>query len=81
MSLAKLQIRIAQEMHARGIVPDPDDPDLDTEVARRILPKELKDVFLHFGSLSFLRRFYFVAVKLYVADVFEEGRPGAGAGE
>lgn len=75
MAVAKLEIRIALELHERGIAPDPDDP--DTETARRIPPEELKDVFLHFVGLSFLRRFHFVAAKVYRADMLARQRPEA----
>lgn len=78
MLVAKGQIRTALDLHARGIPPDPDDP--DTEAARVIPPADLKDVFLHHVSLSFLRRYHFVATAVYRADMQARQRPEAETG-
>lgn len=69
MSVAKLEIRIALELRAAGQEPDPDDPDQET--AWRLAGEGLEDRFLHHPSLSFLRRFHWVATKVWWAATRE----------
>lgn len=70
MSVAKLEIRIALELRAAGQEPDPDDPDQET--AWRLAGERLEDNrFLRHPSLSFLRRFHWVATKVWWAATRE----------
>ncbi|MGQ0565545.1 MAG: hypothetical protein ACT4OK_10800 [Gemmobacter sp.] len=79
MLVAKGQIGIALDLYAQGIPPDPYDSDM--EAARVIPRKDLKNVFLHHVSLSFLRRYHFVAAEVYRLDIQARQRPEAETGE
>jgi len=78
MLVAKGQISIALDLHAQGLPPDPNDPEM--EAARVIPRKHLKNVFLHHVSLSFLRRFHFVAAEVYCTHAQARQRPEAETG-